>query len=169
MGRNHQVFVSMKQVIAAVDERNSDLTYCLPSLNGDDEERKFHLKKLAKSQQEIDSAIQKFRDATDSRFTDYSNAEILFVVHLWANIWGDSFTPRLASQDILDIIGHNRIREAGDFIASAIDGSSKLLRFLKLEWLPGGDGKAGEYSFTVSDPDAFNRLVLGEIPKQNAE
>ena len=161
MEKHQEVFIAVKRIIGDVELRNADLALCCPLRNDDEEERTLHLRKLAKSQQEIDESIQYFRDVTENRFKDFSNVEISFIVHLWSGIWASPHKLRLDSSEIMTIIGHNRIEEAADFICSMIHGTSPLFAYISMHWKPDLREGNGDYLFLFHNLDGFHRMLFG--------
>jgi hypothetical protein len=161
MEKHQKVFVAAKRLIIAVDIRNSDLTLCCNTFNDDEEERQFHIRKLAESQKEIDESIQYFRDVTEGRFKDFSNVEIAFIVHIWSGIWSNTSSLRIDSNDVMSIVGHNRIEDAADFVFAMFGGSSPLFAYISMHWSAETRG-SGLYRFAIHNPDGLNHLMFGK-------
>jgi hypothetical protein len=162
MKKHHEIFIAIKRIVTAVELRNSDLTHCCPLMNEDEEELELHLEKLARSQREISEAVQNFRDVTETRFKDFSNIELAFAVHIWSGIWSNTNTLRINSNDLMTIIGHNRMEDAADFITAMLRGKSPLFAYVSMHWAA-DMRQNGFYRFVIHNPDGLNRLILGNL------
>ena len=162
MEKGKEIFVSLKQVIMGVALRNKSLTSCCPSLNADDEEMQGHLHELAQSQQQLELAVTGLRLETDDRLADFSDAEVLLLVHLWSGLWANDGALRVSSSYLTEIVGSNQIEELGELVTSLLSRTSRLLQFIYIRWEP-GRRSLGEYIYQVHDLDALHRLILGDL------
>ena len=167
MEKHREIFVEMKRIVMTVVARNSDLTMCCPGFSCEEEELQTRLQKLAASQREVDLAITSFRFATEERFADFSDCEILLLVHLWSGLWSSDSALRVTSSSLMDILGNNQVEEAGELITSLLNRSSHVFRFISDRWEP-GRRNPGEYVYQVHDLEGLHHLILGDLTPTKA-
>ncbi len=162
MEKSKEIFCAIKRVIVAVVVRNRDLSDCCPSYAFDDESALDKLKKLTKSQQDVDSALQDLRAAAGSNLKAYSNAEILILAHMIAGIWSSEGSLSIDSRSILDIVGSNRVEDAGELIVGLLNRKSPIFRFISIAW-EDGRRRMGSYALSVHDSQGLHKLFLGKL------
>ena len=164
---HQEIFVGLKRILMAVSARNSDLSMTCPVFCVDEEERNEKLKKVAQSQQKIDDAIAGLRELTGNRLKEFSDAEILLLVHLLAGVWASDSSLRVDSTSITDIVGANRPEDVATLVLGILNHSSPLFRIISVAW-EAGRHRSGNYSFSVHDCEGLHQLFLGQWKRPTA-
>jgi len=163
MEASKKVFVAMKRIVLTVVIRNRALDHCCPNFVGDDEqEMDNRLRELAASQRDVDDAIKALRNATEERFKDFSNEEILILTHLVNGIWSSESCLCIESKNILDIIGHNNAPEGGALVVSLLNRTSPIFRVVSMTW-DGSRRGSGGYSLSIHDRRGLHNLFFGKV------
>ena len=158
---HQKIFVCLKRILMAVTVRNSDLDSTCPLFSIDEEERAEKLKKAAHSQKEIDEAVADLRELTENRLKEFSDAEVLLLVHLISGIWASDSSLRIDSSSIMEIVGANRIEQASSLIFGIISHSSPVYSYISVVW-EAGRHRPGNFSFYIHDYEGLHRLFIGD-------
>lgn len=154
------VIVAIKQLILAVERRTAALGRCCPAIY-EPREIDEGIKLVAEVQKDVDEAIVQLRNNTGERLGEYTDLEVAFIAHVWAGIWSDEHILRLDSTDVARICGVNNVEEMEPFIRSLLSGSSRLYRFLSINWQK--ERGQGYYTFSIHAPNVIHKLLFDKL------